>query len=370
MDLVLQARDRFEGIVKHIMPETVLMVNMCRLWLQALHIDDLLTANGKIDKDVFHGHSQCQTDLIFLRQERPPEWVWKVWRQTLHKVCIVRNAANNTITYLRCAVNMIPTIPSITLPDRLDITLSLKDLGHILPLPYQKLLGEINYPLDDGKALAKAIAEGQATMYTDGTVDEGCGAHAYTIRTDTDDDAEALSGPAPMWGDPETISSLRTEHFGVLAGLLWAWLAMKKYEIDQSILEGTVDNVIVVNRINDGQETDPDSKLSIASDRDVWDETNILLQRIPLTCNFRHVKGHQDDMHKKGYHGPLSRDAHWNVHMDRKAEVAQLLHPTPSMINFGSLSAEIIHDDQPIHTKISKKIKQAFLSPPLREYIQ
>ena len=75
-------------------------------------------------------------------------------------------------------------------------------------------------------------------------------------------------------------------------------------------------------------------------------------------------------MYKKGYHGLLPRDAYWNVQMDKKAAEARLLHPTPSMAIFGTSSAEFIHNDHPIHTKIGKTIRQAFLSPQLREFIQ
>ena len=84
--------------------------------------------------------------------------------------------------------------------------------------------------------------------------------HDYWHRED-----EALSRAAPTWGDPETISSLRMEHFGVLAGLLWTWLVMKKYEIKQGTLEGAVDNIMVVNRVNNRRDDDSSPKLNIAT---------------------------------------------------------------------------------------------------------
>ena len=115
---------------------------------------------------------------------------------------------------------MVPTIPSIVMPHALDPLFTLKEIVRELLLLYQRLLGDINYPTDDGAALAKAIVDGRATIYTDGIVEQGCGANAYTLRNDTDDDEEAVSGAALTWGDQETISSLRTEHFGVLAALL------------------------------------------------------------------------------------------------------------------------------------------------------
>ena len=138
--------------------------------------------------------------------------------------------------------------------------MSLKDIVHDLPIPFQRLLGEIDFPGDDGAALARAIEDGRETLYTDGTVEEGCGAHAYTLRTDTDDDSEVVSGAAPTWGDPVTISSLRTEHFGVFAALLWAWIVMKKYEVANGTIEGAVDNLTVVNRINEGHDDERDRR--------------------------------------------------------------------------------------------------------------
>ena len=134
-----------------------------------------------INSDLLHGQRQCDTDIVFPHQERPPDWVWTVWIQTLHKVCIIRNVEHEKLTYLLYEVTMIPTVPSITLPTRIDTTVPLKEMVRELPLPYQMMLGDITYSSDDGAALAKAITEGRATMYTDGTVDKGCRAHAYTL---------------------------------------------------------------------------------------------------------------------------------------------------------------------------------------------
>ena len=55
MDMVLQASMNAKGTVKSIKPETVRMVNACRLWLRALHIEDLMTDTGTIDGDLFYG---------------------------------------------------------------------------------------------------------------------------------------------------------------------------------------------------------------------------------------------------------------------------------------------------------------------------
>ena len=56
--------------------------------------------------------------------------------------------------------------------------------------------------------------------------------------------------------------------------------------------------------------------------------------------------------------------------MDREAKLARLTTPTTSATVFESSSAEFIHKDQPVHTKIGRKITKAFLDQPLQQYIQ
>ena len=207
-------------------------------------------------------------------------------------------------------------------------------------------------------------------MYSDGTVDNGCGAHAYTLRTSCKDPDCAITGAAPTRGDPETIISLQTEHFGALAGFLWIWILVKKYEINGGQVDGAMDNLTVVNRINDGLDESRGHKQHLSTDLDIWKETVDLLSNIPITSKLRHVKGHQDDMHKNGQQGPLNRDVFWNVHIDRRAEAARLTVPLEPKTVFGSSAATFFQKGHPIHTKISAKIRSAILDEPLRAYIQ
>ena len=162
--------------------------------------------------------------------------------------------------YFPTVVELIPTIPSITLPMNIDTMLPLRDMVRELPIQYQTIIGDIYFPKDEGKALAQAIEMGQATMYLDRIMDKGCGAHAYTLRTEDNNKSLALSGAALTWGDPDTISSLQREHFRVLAGLLWTWLLMTKHGVKKGTIAGAVDNITVVNQINNGIDEDSTTK--------------------------------------------------------------------------------------------------------------
>ena len=170
--------------------------------------------------------------------------------------------------------------------------MTLEQIVHSLPASYQQILGEVEYPEDDRFAVAESIKNRSAMNYSDGTVDEGYGAHAYTVQPECDNSKLAITGAAPTCGDPETISSLRTEHFGALAGILWIWILTQKYDIDSGTFEGTIDNITVVNRLNDGADTDDGHTKQLRADMDVWTESYEVLNKLPLQYKFRPTQSH------------------------------------------------------------------------------
>jgi len=61
--------------------------------------------------------------------------------------------------------------------------------------------------------------------WSDGTVKNGEAAHAFTLITGSDDPTECIVGSSMTPGDPKSISSLRTEHYGAFGIALLAPLA-------------------------------------------------------------------------------------------------------------------------------------------------
>ena len=369
MDAVIAERTKCKGTTKCIRDETVRLVNTCRLWLRAIYVEDICLESGEADTELLNGEKQCATDLNFPHQPKPPGWVWKIWKQTIIQSCFIRDESNKLRLYNKNPpTSWMP--PSMSLPATIQPILTLKQIVLSLPEPYQMILGTIEYPDDDGEALARSIETDNASLFSDGTVETGCGAHAYTLRTPCDNPAKAIKGAAPTSGDPETISSLRTEHFGALAGIVWTWILVKKFGIQRGGVNGAIDNLTVVNRLNTGIDDHENHKQHLSTDIDVWRETEKILAELPTTFSFRHVKGHQDNMHKLGIQGPLTRDAFWNVQMDRDAEAARLTDPMETEAVFGSSPATFYHDGKPVHTKIGRKIRSIRLDQPLRQYIQ
>ena len=116
MDTILHARIQFKGTVQCIREENVRFVNACRLWLKAIHVEDLLNADDSVNMDMFNGNNQCKTDLHFPHQPRLPDWVWKIWQQTLCKVFLKRCPGTNTLCYLTPQIQAPQLMPTTELP--------------------------------------------------------------------------------------------------------------------------------------------------------------------------------------------------------------------------------------------------------------
>ena len=87
--------------------------------------------------------------------------------------------------------------------------------------------------------------------------------------------------------------------------------------------------------------------------------------------SFFHVKGHQDDLYyKEKKAGPMTRDAHWNIAMDKLADSFRLNHPTPLTTVFRASGAALVHNQQVLTTKIGQKIRELHHRAYLRSYIQ
>ena len=172
-------------------------------------------------------------------------------------------------------------------------------------------------------------------------------------------------------GDPDTVSSLRPEHAGTMAGSLWLWILEQKFDIQAGTARSGLDNMSVITRLTEGSDTDGRRINPLATDYDLWNEHVDLLNKIKTKVNFFHVKGHQDDLYTRdGKQGPMTRDAHWNIQMDKLAETYRLDQPTPVTTVFSTTGAALYYKDQHITTKIGEKIRDLAHSQPLREYTQ
>ena len=66
----------------------------------------------------------------------------------------------------------------------------------------------------------------------------------------------------------------------------------------------------------------------------------------------------------------MTRDAHWNIAMDKLANSFRLNHPTPLTTVFRASGAVLVHNQQVLMTKIGQKIRELRHSAHLCWYIQ
>ena len=74
-------------------------------------------------------------------------------------------------------------------------------------------------------------------------------------------------------------------------------------------------------------------------------------------------------MYTDGFQGPLTRDAFWNVKMDKLAATKRLTWPTPIRNCFQSTGICLVSGDEVITTDVSACLKEKILAPALKDYI-
>jgi len=125
----------------------------------------------------------------------------------------------------------------------------------LLPPEYKQAVGNVSLPQDDGLALAECLISGQTIRaWSDGTAKHGDGTHAYTLRTRSDDPQEYLEGSSMTPGDPKTICSLRSEHYGAFGIALIVHIICIRHSITASTgyINFYIDNDTVIKRIKYG----------------------------------------------------------------------------------------------------------------------
>ena len=149
---------------------------------------------------------------------------------------------------------------------------------------WKQVLGDVEIPEDEGKKMAEILSNGGTLkMWSDGTVKNGIGAHAYTVRTLCEDTDAAILGDAVTPGNPADISSLQSESYGGLACLIMTWALEYKYGTTGGYILLHIDNQEVVNRIKYGVSDEMAAEKFTKTDFDVWYEASELAKKLKST---------------------------------------------------------------------------------------
>ena len=203
-----------------------------------------------------------------------------------------------------------------------------RDLEEILrniPESLRLIVGDLESPNDEGLGMSEAIVEGRCIGASDGSLKKGFqhqqGAHGYALR-------ENGSGGPDIKGydqSPESaeMSSLTTEHYGLIGLLTILHILCKKYRLRREEcfdeVKIYIDNKTVVERCKKEQDLINLSDYSVP-DQDLWSLTTELLKKMPIKVEVRWVRGHQDEnRYGEKIHGPFSKEVQMNILVDELA---------------------------------------------------
>ena len=377
-DFVNIAKQR-KGSSNHVRPIQLALANSCRLYLRVTWLSDIVTIDRKhIAPWAYFGRRRSQQmGMTYPYQPNPPPHAWKEWRHLLVASYIAAAGVDMTAEVIPLHNRMLVPAPMTESgaswpPSTRHLTL--QEIIDSMPLVWQQALGTVELPDDDGLEIAEILRAGHTLKHwSDGSVADGIGAHAYTLRTRCTGNDNAITGDAATPGHPDTISSLRSEHFGALAILILLLAVEWKYSIESTgFLLIHIDNMEVVNRIKYGVDECFSAEKHAKTDFDVWNESHHIITMLNTCVCAKWVRGHQDSLlQQQGGIGPMPMEAHYNILMDRRAERRRreslITLPTIPMT---SDEASLVIKGAFVTTKIDNFIRQAMTERPLKEYIK
>ena len=212
MDAIIATLRTAAGTSTFISHQRIVFANACRLWLRVQVLSDIVDHTGRHIMDwAMYGNEQRTVEGRYPHQEKPPPHVWKEWRMALRQCFLCRSTGNSQCHQLLHPLQgKIPPIIKFTWLPKVHLRgAPLKYIFSTLPTLWQTLLAPSHWPTDDGSSIVASLRASEVVnSYLDGSVAEGSGAHAYTIRPRSEQSDFAIVGTAMNPGDPDTISSL------------------------------------------------------------------------------------------------------------------------------------------------------------------
>jgi ribonuclease HI len=374
IDAVKDIKQQRQGTSNHLPATTIWYVNACRLYLRVTMLSDIASPCGQyIEEWAYYGTGiNLSTKLKYPYQEKPPEHVWKVWRASILAAFLKRSITgrptlHKPITYYR------PVCTTVSWRNKIRVGMRLEAAVELLPDYIKDAIGTIELPSDNGEALSNDLLQSATTSYTDGTVKDNIGAHAFNIRTADDKDGKSINGASGTPGDSSTMTSLRAEHYGVFTSIILMDIItlVHGHTVAGRHMHYT-DSQAVIERITKTHYmTD---KQYDTTDYDIWKETEDAIQKATnVIFQLRHVKGHQKETLyiKKAQQGPLTREATYNDWCDNAAESERIKHSLP--VQKGFLQAAEVYLKTPrtlVTASAYRVIYDRKTEPAAQEYVR
>ena len=373
IDAITNTKRTRQGTSNHLPKQAIWYVNACRLYLNVTMLHEISTPCGKYVYDwVMNGSNRnVKESLLYPYQEKPPPQVWKVWRECILATFLKKSNVWRPTLYKPLKFENM--VEETAWRDTIKEGMQLEEAVHRLPGYIREAIGTIIYPRDNGKEISKDLYESKTTSWTDGTVKDCIGAHAYTIRPADDCEENSIRGAGGTPGDSTTMTSLRAEHFGVfVAVVLMDIITIIHGHRSVSRHIHYTDSKSVIIRVQN-EEYMADKKYD-GTDYDIWKETvDAVRQASLITFEIKHVKGHQrETLHEeKKEQGPLTREATYNDWCDRAAETERNDHQIPVQLCYIKAAKVYLKTARTLVTASSYEVIYRLKTIPIaEEYIR
>ena len=373
IDAIIRTKKIRQGTENHLHKQAIWYVNACRIYLKITMLNEICTPCGRYIYSWAMDGSQTSEEntIIYPYQEKPPPFVWKVWRECILATFLKKSDVWRPTLH----VALSPEIVERNVPwrERIRVGMKMEDAILVLPGYIKEAIGNLVCPQDNGYQISIELQQSRTASWTDGTVKDKIGAHSYTIRPANDNEGNSIRGSGGTPGDSSSMTSLRAEHFGVFVVVILldiVTIIHEHKERGQHI--HYTDSKSVISRV-DNNEYMTDKKYD-STDFDIWKETvDAIKQARMINFELKHVKGHQrETLHEENKEqGPLTREATYNDWCDREADNEREEHQLPVQTCYIKAAAVYIRTDRTLVTASAYTvIYDKKTTPNAEEYVR
>ena len=199
-----------------------------------------------------------------------------------------------------------PLAPSNILPYH---TMTIKEILQSRPSLDQWAVMDVEIQ-NEGLDLAMGIISGHATAVSDGSYKDNFGTSAFVLRGAHRSGGAIGVNAVP--GEPGNQSSYRSELAGISGSLAIISAVCDKYDINSGSITIALDGKEAMRTASSVWPQSPHD-----TDFDLITDIRSKVAKLPLTCNWHWIEGHQDDHHAFHTLSPLAQD---NVIADKLAK--------------------------------------------------
>ena len=356
MDIILKKRDEAKGTDTHITDTQIRIINKCRLFCGVTWISEIVydPIEMKIKDEMFdigeHMHKEGYPYI-----ENINDYMWRQWTHALHRISRCdRKIPKEFLIERKGRSQEILTDESYsedTLP---------KMIGGLEP-GLKQIIGKIQMEDKIIRYIMDVFKKGGiVNAWTDGSMIGNRNGHGYIILPDKKNYQHHMEGFGRTV-DGTVMSSLRSEHSGVIAVLLIIKCIEELYGIDKGgEIKIWSDSMTVVHRTKEGA----NGITFDSTDYDLWHLSNNLITKLKTRVSIQHVKAHQDMRI-----GPLTFEQHYNVIVDKLARKG-CYESNYATINGQGLPISVFVNDKQITANMKGTLYSHMTAGPIEEYIE